>query len=205
MKQKTLIKNTLATGTFFQVNKTLLRYVGNANACIILSSLISKHTYFENESKLDGDSFFNTKQMITDETGFTEQSILRAEKILVRLGLISTALKPLPKQCKRVKFYTINWKSLEYILYNHVHVPMNITSTLPLESVVRATDNSAVNDNHLITPTNNNKDNNNRENNKEIVDGTLEVVKTLHTLNQSFIWEQEQIEKARKMREQMNF
>jgi hypothetical protein len=150
---KTIIKNTLASDAFFMVNKTMLKYIGSANAAILLASFISKHEYFKKQGTLDGDSFFNTKEDITGDTGLTEQSILRAEKLLEKLGLIKSRLKGLPRR----KYYMIQWKRIEHIMNDTLPAESVITEvesidTQPLESVVRNHENIIGNDNQLIIP-----------------------------------------------------
>ena len=96
MTPQQLVQNTLGSQAFLLVNKALLRYVGSANAAIILSSLISKHSYFQERDMLQDGGFFNTKNMLQDETGLSEKVILAAEKTLQAKGLIDCKLKGIP-------------------------------------------------------------------------------------------------------------
>jgi hypothetical protein len=164
---KKFVQSTLSNESFFQVNKVIMRHLGNANAAIILSSFISKHIYFENEGKLEDNSFFNTKEMISEDTGLTEESILRAEKLLEDKGYIKTKLRGLPRR----KYYTLQWDYIACILQGIVSTPhieriphnvINATDapqvTLPTEHSERILQNISGNDNQLITPNNNNQE-----------------------------------------------
>lgn len=114
MTPQQLVQNTLGSQAFLLVNKALLRYVGSANAAIILSSLISKHSYFQERDMLQDGGFFNTKNMLQDETGLSEKVILAAEKILQSKGLIDCKLKGIPAR----KFYYLNWVNILKALSN---------------------------------------------------------------------------------------
>jgi hypothetical protein len=166
-QNKKTVQATLSNESFFQVNKLIMRHLGNANAAIILSSLISKHIYFEKEGKLEDDSFFNTKEMISKDTGLTEESILRAEKLLEDKGYIKTKLKGLPRK----KYYTLQWDYIACILQGTVtapqikRIPHNVVNatdvsqvTLPVECSERILQNISGNDNQLITLNNNNQE-----------------------------------------------
>jgi len=112
MTSKKLVQNTLSKDSFLLVNKKILKELKNANAAIILSSLISKYNYFESKGELQDDYFFNTKEMLIEELGLSEEVILTAEKLLVKFNLISTKLQGLPRK----KYYLINWDRISEIL-----------------------------------------------------------------------------------------
>ena len=78
-----LIKNTISHEAFFMVNKVMLKYLGSANAAIILSGFISKYDYFQKRNEIVDGFFYNTKEMIMQETGMSEAAILRAEAIAI--------------------------------------------------------------------------------------------------------------------------
>jgi hypothetical protein len=167
MKSKNIVQSTLSNESFFQVNKNIMRHLGNANAAIILSSLISKFNYFEKENKLEKGAFFNTKEMISNDTGLSEESILRAEKLLEDKGYMTTQLKGLPRK----KYYTLQWDFIlrilqdtintehnQRILHNTDNVPNIPQVTLPTEHNERTLQNISGNDNQLITLNNNNQE-----------------------------------------------
>jgi len=186
-----IIKNTLSNEAFFMVNKVMLKYIGSANAAILLASFISKHEYFKKQGKLEYGSFFNTKEMIIEDTGLTEQSILRAEKLLEKLGLITSQLKGLPRR----KWYTIQWKHIECILSDtlpteSVVTEVETTDTLQLESVLRTTEDSAGNDNQLIIPINENQSNNNEGNKNETISERWKMVNGRRVYNPQYVDEE---------------
>jgi DNA-binding transcriptional MocR family regulator len=144
-----------------------MRSLGNANAAIILSSLISKFNYFEGKGEIENGSFFNTKEMISNDTGLSEESILRAEKLLEDKGYITTKLRGLPRK----KYYTLQWDFIAHILQGTVPVTQiereqhntdNTTDTpqvtLPIEHSERILQNISGNDNHTIIINNKNQE-----------------------------------------------
>lgn len=122
MNTKQLVQNTLSQDAFLLVNKKILKNLDSANAAIIISSLISKFSYFESRGEIVDNYFFNTKEMLMDETGLSEKVILSAEKLLETKGYITTKLKGLPRK----KYYSINWDFIHAI----------ISDTQPTESIV---------------------------------------------------------------------
>jgi len=122
MTLKQLVQNTLSQDAFLLVNKKILKKLDNANAALILSSLISKYQYFENRGELQDGYFFNTKEMLKNELGFSEKVTLSAEKKLISIGFISTKLQGLPRK----KYYTINWDKIASILNEDVVISQPI-------------------------------------------------------------------------------
>ena len=143
---KQLVKNTLSNDSFLQVNKSILRDLGNANAALVLTSLISKHTYFESKNELINDSFFNTKEMLIKELGLSEKVILRAEKILETKGYVTSQLRGLPRK----KYYTLQWECIIRILRN--------VGSAHTECMLRDIPNRIGNNNHTIIPHQENRD-----------------------------------------------
>jgi hypothetical protein len=128
---------------FFKVDKAIIKHLGNANAAIILSGLISKYSYFEKRNKLEDDSFFNTKEMIMNDTGLSEESILRAEKLLEDKGYIKTKLKGLPRR----KYYTLQWDFINNILQGIVTTECSIYDQ---QDVVNVTGGTQVHNQHNV-------------------------------------------------------
>lgn len=118
MTTKQLVQNTLSQDSFLLVNKKILKELKNANTAVILSSLISKYTYFESRGELNNDYFFNTKEMLTEELGLSQKIILASEKLLVSEGFLTTKLKGLPVK----KYYLINWDKIAEILNDNYSV-----------------------------------------------------------------------------------
>lgn len=157
-----LIKNTISHEAFFMVNKVMLKYLGSANAAIILSGFISKHDYFQKRNEIVDGFFYNTKEMIMQETGMSEAAILRAEKLLESKGLIRTQLRGLP----RVKHYAVQWDQIERILHNEGSVTAETQVAQPTKLSVRNVQDNSGNDTqeqHPITIINNNNKNNKEE------------------------------------------
>lgn len=154
-----LIKNTISHESFFMVNKAMLRYLESANAAIILSGLISKHDYFKKRNQVIDGYFYNTKEMIMQETGMSEATILRAEKTLELKGLIHTKLKGLP----RVKYYAMQWEHIERVLHNEYSATNKTQVALPVILSIRNEQDDSGNNNELTILKNDNRENDNRE------------------------------------------
>ena len=83
------MKNVLSQGAFWMVNKDLAKEVG-LNAALLLSDLITKNEYFNEEW------FFNTADNIEDSTTLTYHKQKQAIKILEKHGFLETKLIGIP-------------------------------------------------------------------------------------------------------------
>lgn len=175
--QKQLVQSTLSQDAFYQVNKKIFRDLKDANAAVLLTSLISKYSYFENRGELNSDnSFFNTKEMLTEELFLHYKVILKLEKLLEEKGYIKTYSKGMPKK----KHFIINWDFISEVLSSDsaqaVRDSQNGRTLEPnkpratAKMAVRNSQNGPTNENKLITI----KDNNNKGNDGETLD-TLDI------------------------------
>lgn len=201
MKTKQLVQNTLSQDAFYQVNKKIFRDLKNLNASFLITSLISKYSYFENRGELKEDnSFFNTKEMLTEELFLDEKAILKAENLLEYKGYIKTYSKGMPKK----KHFIIDFNHIAFILaggnsnddleknkkqtdkrYKENKTANTILSatakssgTEPANLAVRNRPIYSGNDNKLITI----KDNNNKGNDEEMLN-TLDIEVTTEKSN----------------------
>lgn len=160
MKTKILVQSTLSQDAFYQVNKKIMKDLKDANAAILLTSLISKYSYFENRGELtEDDAFFNTKDMLGEELFLSEGTIKKLESLLEKKGYIKTYLKGLPRK----KYYIINWNYISEIISTQ---PQNLSLRnhtnecyVTAKSAVAQPQNLLGNENKIITIENNNKGN----------------------------------------------
>lgn len=97
MKKKNLLKNTLASTAFWTINKKLAKHVGYLPA-VLLQHFIEIRSY-ENMP----DEFYQQKERILDDLGFTRRSFDKSLKTLVDLKFVSVIIKGMPVK----NYYTI--------------------------------------------------------------------------------------------------
>lgn len=118
-----LTDNTLSSNAFFQVNKVMLKYLGSAEAAILLPEFIFSRNLFQSKGQDQEGWWFVTKEYLMNQTGFSEYVILKAEKLLVSKGLLLTKLRGLP----RLKYFYINDKKINDILSGYIPVETQVT------------------------------------------------------------------------------
>jgi len=222
MKATQLVQNTLSQDAFYQVNKKIFKDLKNINAAFLITSLISKYSYFENRKELNEDnSFFNTKNMLSEELFLDEQALLKAEKLLEGKGYIKTYSKGMPKK----KHFIINFNHIAFILSggtsstefedkkretdkrykksiknNAPHsiigcAPHSTIGTLPIDLPVRNPSIYSINDNKLIKIENDNKGNDNKFNTLDTLDKNTELSPKLTELLSNYNPTKEEEEK----------
>lgn len=151
-KYTNFIENSLSNDSFWQVNKAIVHGTGSMTAAILLADLISKRKYFQAQGTIQSDgSFFNTTDNIETDLGIGKTARLKAQKILVKCGLISVVQKGLPSK----NYYFIHDDAIASML--KTRPPSGLKSSR-LEGT-KHDDLRALN-----LPANNNKPNNNKSN-----------------------------------------
>jgi hypothetical protein len=107
-----LVDNTLSSNAFFQVNKVMLKYLGSAEAAILLPEFIFSRNLFQAKGEDNHGWWFVTKEYLMEQTGFSEYVILKAEKLLESKGVLKTQLRGLPRK----KYFFINDLKVNEIL-----------------------------------------------------------------------------------------
>jgi len=153
MKNENLIYDVLAQDAFIMVNKKLLKHIGDLNASVLLSDLISKAKYFSNRGQLTNGWFFNTQSNVQEDTGLSDYQWRKALLLLESLELVKTKNKGVPM----TKHYQLNYDLIASILASSGTADLSLkdvkhtsagTTDLSLEEVQG-------NNNNIITPTNN--------------------------------------------------
>jgi hypothetical protein len=107
-----LVDNTLSSNAFFQVNKVMLKYLGSAEAAILLPEFIFSRNLFQSKGEDNHGWWFVTKEYLMEQTGFSEYVILKAEKLLESKGILKTQLRGLPRK----KYFFINDLKINEVL-----------------------------------------------------------------------------------------
>lgn len=105
--------NLLSSSAFYIVNKQLVKDLG-FNAALLLSDLISKREYFEQQFVVHHGWFFNTEENIKRDTTLTGYQQRKATDILVKYNLIETELRGIPAK----KHFKINEQTVLEFLEN---------------------------------------------------------------------------------------
>ena len=101
------MKHLLSSSAFIVVNKYLAKQIG-INATILLSDLLSKDSYFED------DWFFNTEQNIQADTSLSPYQQRKALKTLKDKGFVESKRKGVPAKL----YYKVNCEQVIKFLNN---------------------------------------------------------------------------------------
>ncbi len=137
-----LTDNTLSSNAFFSVNKVMLRYLGNAEAAILLPEFIYSRNLFKSKGEDQDGWWFVTKEYLMEQTTFSEYVILKAEKLLESKGILKTQLRGLPRK----KYFYINDKMINDILSGYVTEETQATQPndiAPLNNEIHNPNNSS--------------------------------------------------------------
>jgi hypothetical protein len=123
---RTLVKNTISSNSFVQLNKRLIQEVG-LNAAATLAFLIDKEDYwFRNNGLQEDGSFYWIVEEIEEELSLSRKEREAAFRILKEKNFVKVALKGLPQR----NFYLIEWDIILSVLSTPKN-PNNIHSVLP--------------------------------------------------------------------------
>lgn len=111
-----LTDNTMSSNAFFQVNKVMLKYLGSAEAAILLPEFIYSRNLFKSKGEDQNGWWFVTKEYLMEQTGFSEYILLKAEKLLESKGILKTQLRGLPRK----KYFFVNDNLINDILSGYV-------------------------------------------------------------------------------------
>lgn len=97
---RTYVKQSLSQGNFLIVQKTILRYLEDANATLVLSNLVTLRDYFESINMLvENEWFFQTIDKMEYDLGLSSTKQTHAIKLLVERGLIE--VRKMGRPCTR--------------------------------------------------------------------------------------------------------
>lgn len=108
------------TTTQYKTTRPYLRFdfelasLIGTSATLVLAALIDHYEYFESKNQLKNGKFFNTKEMITSKTNLKPCAILKAEKLLIKIGYISVSKRS--GTAGKLNDYTIHFDRLNQSL-----------------------------------------------------------------------------------------
>jgi hypothetical protein len=107
--------NILAQGAWWPVNKAFTQKYG-IDASILVSDLVSKQGYFEDNHKLDAEGFFfNDKEQIELNTSLSSYRQDKAREVLVDCGVLLTkVVGTLPPR----RMYKVESQRLNEIIFD---------------------------------------------------------------------------------------
>ena len=107
-----MITRILSSTSFWTVNKHITKYLGCANASLLLAELISKYDYFENRSELlerDGKVwFYATADQIEDVLGLARRAQESAIELLCKVGFIEKRVFGTPAK----RYFAVNEQTI---------------------------------------------------------------------------------------------
>jgi hypothetical protein len=101
------------TRPYLRFDFELASLIGTS-ATLVLATLIDHYEYFESKKQLKDGKFFNTKEMIASKTNLTSCAILKAEKLLIKIGYISVSKRS--GTAGKLNDYTIHFDRLNQSL-----------------------------------------------------------------------------------------
>lgn len=120
---RNIVKQSISQGSFLIVQKTLLRYLEDANATLILSNLVSLRDYFDSIHQLiDKEWFFQTIDKMEYDLGLSSTKQTHAIKLLEEKGLIQ--VRKMGRPCTR--YFKICDEAIADILGNPVENPEKV-------------------------------------------------------------------------------
>lgn len=102
---KTTIKRK-TTRNYIEYDFELAKVIGTS-ATLVLGALINNYSYFDKKHQLKDGKFFNTKEDIGLKTNLQPAAILKAEKLLCKIGYISISKRS--GNAGRLNDYTIHF------------------------------------------------------------------------------------------------
>lgn len=91
------ISKLLATDSYIQVNKGLIKSLGLHEA-ILLGELCAEYNYWESQNKLEDNMFYSTRENIEENTGLNEHFQRKAMKTLQDAGILTIKRKGVPSK-----------------------------------------------------------------------------------------------------------
>ncbi len=114
MDAKNYVNFFLSQPNFITINSELIKLLeGDAITAVLLTKLVTSHTYFEDSYQLDQDGmFYQTVADIEHKFGFNDYHQRKSISKLEDLGVLSTKLKGMPP----VRYFKINFPALQKLL-----------------------------------------------------------------------------------------
>lgn len=110
---KALAQRTLSGSSWNISNVLLAKIFGTNDASVLISNLISKDTYFENNNKKYNGWFFNTAKQLEKDTAVSPFTQRRLFNVFKEIGLLKIKLKGVPPK----QHFKIDYFALEALLH----------------------------------------------------------------------------------------
>jgi hypothetical protein len=142
-----LITSTLSSSAFWIVNKRIAQFLGENDAALLLSDLISKREYFRARNELDSEGgFFNTTENIETDLNITKEKRLKYTNLLIAKKFLVVVKKGLPSK----NYYYIQDSNIQEFLTSSDLDSQSSGNTDHLSSVNPAANKNKYNKNKAV-------------------------------------------------------